>query len=157
MKKKVQTLLIKNRAKKSIDNFGKIYNIKSKDIYETSLKKVHKRKSGNINDEEDDNNNKIKKNINPSFNSIKSSVYRYISKNLPKNIDKLSELPEDSEYYLTERGDNYLGYRSNKIVLFISKFEAQLLYNYNQHCFVNGTFYKFQNLHIKLLILEYII
>ena len=40
-----------------------------------------------------------------------------------------------------ERGDNYLAYKSDKIVLFISKFQAQFIYKYNQHCFLNGTFY----------------
>ena len=40
-----------------------------------------------------------------------------------------------------ERGDNYLTYKSDKIVLFISKFQSQLIYKYNQHCFVDETFY----------------
>ena len=40
-----------------------------------------------------------------------------------------------------EIGDNYLAYKSDKIVLFISKFQAQLIYKYNQHYFVDGTFY----------------
>ncbi len=74
--KKLKTLLIKDEAKKTIDNIGIIYNIKSKDIINTSMKKVYKRKSYIISDEESDNNKDINKNIMPSFDSIKSSVYR---------------------------------------------------------------------------------
>ena len=69
---------------KKIDNFGKIYNIKSKDIYDTSIKKIHKRKSNNIPNDEKDKNNEKNKNISPSIYSVKSSIYRYISKNYQK-------------------------------------------------------------------------
>ena len=53
----------------------------------TSIKKVHKRKSENISDKEKDNNNEINKNNNPSFDSIKTSIFTYISKKIPKIID----------------------------------------------------------------------
>ena len=122
--KKIKTILIKDEAKKKIDNIDIIYNIKSKDIGDTSIKKIYKRKSDNISDEESDNNKEINKNIIPSFDTIKSSVYRYISRKIPKDIDKLSELLDDSKFYVTERGDNYLAYKSDKKVLFISKFQA---------------------------------
>ena len=139
--KKIKTILIKDETKKTIDNIDIIYNIKSKEIGDISIKKIYKRKSDNISDEESDNNKEINKNIIPSFDTIKSSVYRYISRKIPKDIDKLSELTDDSKYYVTERGDNYLAYKSDKKVLFISKFQTQLIYKYNQHCFVERTFY----------------
>ena len=53
------------------------------------------------------NNIDIKKNIAESYDSVKSSVYRYITKSLPKDIENLTDLPNESEYYLTVRGDNY--------------------------------------------------
>ena len=53
------------------------------------------------------NNIDIKKNIAESYDSVKSSVYRYITKSLPKDIEYLTNLPNESEYYLTVRGDNY--------------------------------------------------
>ena len=56
--------------KKIIDNIGIIYNIKSKDIYDTSIKKALKRKSENISGEESDNNKEINKKIIPSFDII---------------------------------------------------------------------------------------
>ena len=86
--KKNKNFVNKRQSKKRIDHLGIIYNIKSKDIYDTSIKKVNKRKSENISDEESDNNKEIDKNIFPS------SGYRYPSKKLPKDIDNLSQLPE---------------------------------------------------------------
>ena len=118
---------------------GIIYNIKCKDLYNTSLNIIQKRKSDDYSDEESNNNIDIKK-IVPSYDSVKSSIYRYITKTLPKDIEYLTDLPNESEYYLTERGDKYLAYKSAKMVLFISKFQAQLIYKYNENCFVDGTF-----------------
>ena len=43
-KNKLKTLLIKDEDKKTIYNIGIIYNIKSKDLYDTSLKKLSKEK-----------------------------------------------------------------------------------------------------------------
>ena len=86
--KKNKNFINKRWSKKTIDNIGIIYNNKSNDIYDTSIKKVNKRKSENISDEESDNNKEIDKNI------IPSSGYRYPSKKLPKDIDNLSQLPE---------------------------------------------------------------
>ena len=68
-----------------------IYNIKTKDICDTFIKKAYKRKNEIISDEESDNNKDKNNNIIPSFDSINILVYKYIS----KNIDKLSELHDD--------------------------------------------------------------
>lgn len=43
-KNKLKTLLIKDEARKTIYNIGIIYNIKNKDLYDTSLKKLSKEK-----------------------------------------------------------------------------------------------------------------
>ena len=82
--KKNKNFINKRWSKKTIDNIDIIYNIKSKDIYDTSIKKVNKRKSENIDEESD--NKEMNKNIIPLFDSIKSPVYRYITKKLTKNI-----------------------------------------------------------------------
>ena len=58
--KKIKTILIKDEAKKTIDNIDIIYNIKSIDIYDTSIKNIYKLKSDNISDEESDNNKENK-------------------------------------------------------------------------------------------------
>ena len=89
--KKNKNFVNKRQSKKRIDHLGIIYNIKSKDIYDTSIKKVNKRKNENISDEESDNNKEINKNIIPSFHTIKSSVSKYISKKFSKDFDNLSQ------------------------------------------------------------------
>ena len=65
--KKNKNYINKDEAKKTIDNIDIIYNIKSKDIYDISIKKIYKRKSDNISDEESDNNKEINKIIIPFF------------------------------------------------------------------------------------------
>ena len=82
--KKIKTLFIKKEAKKVKGNIDIIYNIKSKDIYDTSIKKVNKWKSEIISDEESDNNKEINKNIIPSFDIIKSTVLDSYQKKCPK-------------------------------------------------------------------------
>ena len=51
------------------------------------------------------NNNNIsinyKHNANSSFNNVSNSIYRYINKNIPKDIEDINDLPEESEYYNT--------------------------------------------------------
>ena len=77
----------------------------------------------------------------PSFNTIKPSIYRLINKNIPKDFEEISELLYDSPYYYTERGDKFIAYKSEKIVLLIRKFQAQLIYSSQDHMFLDGTFY----------------
>ena len=136
--KAVKTLEIKNEVKNKMNIIGNIFNVKAKTIYEQSIKKITKRKSDNLPEED---NNALPKNIVPSYNSIKPSIYRLINKNIPHDVENLSELPNDSPYYFTERGDKFMAYKTEKIVLLISKFQAQLIYSNNDHMFIDGTFY----------------
>ena len=85
------------------------------------VKKITKRKSYELPEGNKDN-NAIPKNIIPSFNTIKPSIYRLINKNIPKYIEEISELQDDSPYYYKERGDKFMAHKSEKIVLLISKF-----------------------------------
>ena len=138
--KAIKTLEIKNEVKNKMNIIGNIFNVKAKTIYDQSIKKITKRKSDNLPEEEEDN-NAVQKNIVPSYNSIKPSIYRLINKNIPHDVENLSELPNDSPYYFTERGDKFMAYKTEKIVLLISKFQAQLIYSNNDHMFIDGTFY----------------
>ena len=80
---------------------GILYNINCKDLYNISLNKIHKRKIDEYSDEESNNGINIKKNLVPSYDSVKSSIYRYITKSLTKDIENITDLPKESEYYLT--------------------------------------------------------
>ena len=68
-------------------------------------------------------------------------MYRLINKNIPKDIENLNELPADSEYYKTLKGEIFLFYKTDHLLIFMSPNQANLLYEYNQHVFIDGTFY----------------
>ena len=132
-----------NEIKDNITNNEIIYNVKQREIFESSIRKAIKRKRDNNPDEneikEEDNHINIKKDSKPIFENVKSSMYRYINKNIPKDIEILNELPDDSEYYKT--GEKFLFYKNNNLVIFMSTNQANLLYEYNQQVFIDGTFY----------------
>ena len=100
VKKKI---LIQNEVKNLIIEHEDKYNIKAKGIFNSSVKQIFKRKSDKIPEDEDikkdDNHINIKDNTSPSFLNVKTVIYNYINKNLPKDVDQLSDLPEDSEFY----------------------------------------------------------
>ena len=89
----------------------------------------------------DDNHISIKTNQQPILGNIKSSMYRLINKNIPKDIENLNELQGDSEYYKTLTGEQFLFYKTDYLLVFMSTNQANLLYEYNQHVFIDGTFY----------------
>ena len=68
-------------------------------------------------------------------------MYRLINKNIPKDIENLNELPDDSEYYKTLTGEQFLFYKTDHLLIFMSPIQANLLYECNQHVFIDGTFY----------------
>ena len=130
------------------DNISKneiIYNVKPRELIESSIRKAIKRKKDNDPDEseikEEDNHINIKTNPQPYFGNIRSSMYRLINKNIPKDIENLNELPDDSEYYKTLSGEQFLFYKTDHLLIFMSPNQANLLYEYNQHVFIDGTFY----------------
>ena len=132
----------------SKDNFRKnsdIYNIKARDIYEKSLKKITKRKKDELQDEDNNANSlqniDLKQNSSPNFDNIKHNIYRYINKNIPKNIESFEDLPEESDFYNTIKGDTFLIYKTISILIFMSIIQARLLYKYNEHVFISRTFF----------------
>ena len=50
-------------------------------------------------------------------------------------------MPEEIEFYKTITGGNFLAYKTDKMLIFMSKIQAQLLYQNNDHAFIDGTFY----------------
>ena len=146
---KINSLNVRNEAKKLVTEDRVIFDVKAKSIYETSLKSADKNKQDQAQEEKapEAEQNQINKSVNynqgsnPLFKNIKASIYRYINKNIQKDIDNISEMPEESEYYKTLNGEEYLCYKGEKILIFMSEFQATLLYKYNQHIFIDGTFY----------------
>ena len=50
----------------------------------------------------------------PSFNSIKTSLYKEINKNLTKDILNLNEAPENSLYYKTLDEEDFVVYKDSR-------------------------------------------
>ena len=113
---KVQNLKIMNETKDTISNTEIIFNVKEKQVFDLSVKKAIKRKADNLpessDNEEDNNIVNIKSKITPIFTNVKSFIYRYLNKNLLKDIKEFKELPEESEYFMTITNGKYLIYRS---------------------------------------------
>ena len=77
----------------------------------------------------------------PEYNSIRSQIIRKINKQLPPDVTTFDEIPEESEYYKTERGENFMIFKNTNLVIFQSPFQAELFGKYYKDVFVDGTFY----------------
>ena len=64
----------------------------------------------------------------PSFSNVRASIYRHINKNVPKDIEDINDLLEESEYYYTIKRDKFLFYKSENILIFMSTFQSNFLY-----------------------------
>ena len=130
--KKVQNIKIMSELKDNISQNEIIYNENPRELFESSIRKAVKRKKDINPDEseikEEDNHISIKTNQQPILGNIKSSIYRFINKNILKDIENLNELPDDSEYYKTLTGEQFLFYKTDHLLIFMSPNQANLLY-----------------------------
>ncbi|KAL6613572.1 hypothetical protein U3516DRAFT_826796 [Neocallimastix sp. 'constans'] len=88
--------------------------------------------------------NKISKEMGlicPEYNSIKSQMSRNLNKKLPSNVTTFAEIPSESEYYKTRRGENFMIFKNSNLIIFQSPFQAKLFREYNDDIFVDGTFF----------------
>ena len=88
--------------------------------------------------------NKISKEMGlicPEYNSIKSQISRNLNKKLPSNVTTFAEIPSESEYYKTKRGENFMIFKNSNLIIFQSPFQAKLFREYNDDIFVDGTFF----------------
>ena len=68
----------------------------------------------------------------PEFNSIRTQIIRSQNKQLPPDITSFKEIPEESEYYKTENGDNFMIFKNPNLIIFQSPFQAKLFTKYNE-------------------------
>ena len=64
-----------------------------------------------------------------------------MNKSLPSDINSFDNIPEKSEYYYTERNENFMIFKSDKVIVFQSPFQAKLFNEYKEDIFADGTFY----------------
>ena len=79
--------------------------------------------------------------IYPEFNSIRTQIIRSQNKQLPPDITTFEEIPEESEYYKTENGNNFIIFKNPNLIIFQSPFQTKLFTKYNEDIFADGTFY----------------
>ena len=88
--------------------------------------------------------NKISKEMDlicPEYNSIKSQISRNLNKKLLSNVITFDEIPSESEYYKTKRGENFMIFKNSNLIIFQSLFQAKLFREYNDAIFVDDTFF----------------
>ena len=56
----------------------------------------------------------------PSFQSVKSGLYKNIAKVLPPEVDSFDKISDESIYYKTSDNQNFLYFKNKKIVIFQS-------------------------------------
>ncbi|ORX63361.1 hypothetical protein BCR32DRAFT_251619 [Anaeromyces robustus] len=66
---------------------------------------------------------------------------KYKNKQLPPDISTFNEIPDESEYYINERNENFMIFKNSNIIIFQSPFQTELFIKYNENMFVDGTFY----------------
>ena len=74
------------------------------------------------------------------YNSIKSQISWYIKKQLPPDISKFNEIPDESEYYINERDENFMIFKNSNIIIFQSPFQTELFIKYNENMFAQATY-----------------
>ena len=112
--------LLKHEINESIRNNDFFLGMKPKLIYNKNFQKIGK--SG------------------PSYNSVRTQMMRTMNKQYPSNIKKFDEIPDESEYFKTIRGEDFMIFKNSNVVIFQSPFQAKIYSQYNEDIFVDGTF-----------------
>ncbi|ORY50655.1 hypothetical protein LY90DRAFT_508487 [Neocallimastix californiae] len=85
--------------------------------------------------------NKISKEMGlicPEYNSIKSQISINLNKKLLSNVTTFAEIPSESEYYKTKRGENFMIFKNSNLIIFQSPFQAKLFSEYNDDIFIDA-------------------
>ncbi|KAL6621801.1 hypothetical protein U3516DRAFT_745123 [Neocallimastix sp. 'constans'] len=61
----------------------------------------------------------------PEYNSIRTQIIRSQNNQLPPDITTFEEIPEESEYYITKNGDNFIIFKNPNLIIFQSPFQAK--------------------------------
>ena len=60
---------------------------------------------------------------------------------MPKEVENLEDMTSENEYYNTISKENFVAYKSDTMLIFMSKIQAQILYKNNEHVFIDGYFF----------------
>jgi len=76
-----------------------------------------------------------------TISPLRTQIIRSQNKQLPPDITTFEEIPEESEYYKTENGDNFIIFKNPNLIIIQSPFQVKLFTKYNVDIFADGTFY----------------
>ena len=88
----------------------------------------------------------------PAFNSIKSTLYKEINKNLPNDIKNLEDAPSNSIYYSTCDDEEFFIFKNNDLLFFQSTSLAKIQIKFGDILFCDGTFYSCPSIAYQLFI-----
>ncbi len=119
----VSLSVMKHKIKNEIKKYSNPFNIKRKSVY-----------------------NEISKEMKfiypcPEYTSVKTLISRNINEKLPPNVTTFDEIPNKSEYYITEQNEDFMIFKDSNLIIFQSPFQAELFREYNNDIFVDGTFF----------------
>ena len=107
LEKNVIKLFLKNEINKKIESAENKFEFKIKNSYENLKVKVKS--------------NKI-----PSFESLKSSLYRKKNKDLPENVESFLDIDINSPYLKTKDGKDFFIYKTDESMIFMSETQIKI-------------------------------
>ena len=60
----------------------------------------------------------------PSFDSIKTTLYKEVNQSFPNNITSFEDAPDESIYYQTFNNQKFLLYKDDEVIIFQSEAQA---------------------------------
>ena len=90
----------------------------------------------------------------PEYKSIQSQITRKINKTLPEDIEKFEDIPEVSEYYKTEKNEEFMIFKDTDIIIFQSPFQASIFIKFHDDVLGDGTFYLAPKLSYQVFIIR---
>ena len=88
----------------------------------------------------------------PSFDSIKTTLYKEINKSFPINIVSFEDAPDESIYYQTISNQKFLLYKDEEVIIFQSEDQARIHAKHGNLVFCDATFYSAPQMAYQLFI-----
>ena len=134
--KEINRYLTRNIIINKIESSENCFNLKIKKLYEDIL--IKSKEPETI----------------PTFNGIKTQLYLKLNKNLPNDVDNLSQVDVENDYFKTEDGENFVIYNDNNVIILQSKFQSKIMFENSDDIFLDGTFYSAPKSVYQILIIR---
>ena len=84
---------------------------------------------------------RIRGNHGINYNSVRTQMVRTMKKQYPSDVKTFDEIPDESDYFKTERKEDFMIFKNSDIsTIFQSPFQAKIYSKYNEDIFTDGTF-----------------